>query len=59
MHIILAVTNDISTDQRVIRTVHSLQKMKASTYRYWQASFAYRFRFGSEHQGYTNEAFFQ
>jgi glycosyltransferase involved in cell wall biosynthesis len=30
MHIILAVTNDISTDQRVIRTVHSLQKMKAS-----------------------------
>lgn len=29
MHIILAVTNDISTDQRVIRTAHTLQKMKA------------------------------
>jgi glycosyltransferase involved in cell wall biosynthesis len=29
MHIILAVTNDISTDQRVIRVAHTLQKMKA------------------------------
>jgi glycosyltransferase involved in cell wall biosynthesis len=29
MHIILAVTNDIRTDQRVIRTAHTLQKMKA------------------------------
>jgi glycosyltransferase involved in cell wall biosynthesis len=29
MHIILAVTNDISTDQRVIRTAHTLHDMKA------------------------------
>lgn len=29
MHIILAVTNDISTDQRVIRTAHTLHNMKA------------------------------
>ncbi len=29
MHIILAVTNDISTDQRVIRTAHTLQKTEA------------------------------
>jgi glycosyltransferase involved in cell wall biosynthesis len=29
MHIILAVTNDISTDQRVIRTAHTLQHMNA------------------------------
>ena len=29
MHIILAVTNDISTDQRVIRTASTLQKMQA------------------------------
>jgi glycosyltransferase involved in cell wall biosynthesis len=29
MHIILAVTNDISTDQRVIRTAHTLHKMMA------------------------------
>ncbi len=29
MHIILAVTNDISTDQRVIRTAHTLHKMQA------------------------------
>jgi glycosyltransferase involved in cell wall biosynthesis len=30
MHIILAVTNDISTDQRVIRTAYTLHKMPAS-----------------------------
>jgi glycosyltransferase involved in cell wall biosynthesis len=29
MHIILAVTNDISTDQRLIRTAHTLQKLQA------------------------------
>jgi glycosyltransferase involved in cell wall biosynthesis len=29
MHIILAVTSDISTDQRVIRTAHTLHKMNA------------------------------
>ena len=29
MHIILAVTNDISTDQRVIRTAHTLHNMQA------------------------------
>jgi len=29
MHIILAVTNDISTDQRVIRTAYTLHKMQA------------------------------
>lgn len=29
MHIVLAVTNDISTDQRVIRTAHSLYNMPA------------------------------
>ncbi len=29
MHIILAVTNDISTDQRVIRTAHTLHNMRA------------------------------
>jgi glycosyltransferase involved in cell wall biosynthesis len=29
MHIILAVTNDISTDQRVIRTAHTLYSMQA------------------------------
>ena len=29
MHIILAVTNDISTDQRVIRTAYTLKKMQA------------------------------
>ncbi len=30
MHIILAVTNNISTDQRVIRTAHTLHNMQAS-----------------------------
>jgi glycosyltransferase involved in cell wall biosynthesis len=29
MHIILAVTNNISTDQRLIRTAHTLHKMQA------------------------------
>src|SRR5512147_2986378 len=29
MHIILAVTNDISTDQRVIRTAYTLHSMQA------------------------------
>ena len=29
MHIILAVTNDITTDQRVIRTAHTLHNMQA------------------------------
>jgi glycosyltransferase involved in cell wall biosynthesis len=29
MHIILAVTNDISTDQRLIRTAHTLRNMQA------------------------------
>jgi glycosyltransferase involved in cell wall biosynthesis len=29
MHIILAVTNDIVTDQRLIRTIHTLHKMQA------------------------------